>query len=121
MSNLLTNIITFLAPSSSTSSSKKEKSTTMSSSNTLKDQTDISSPEIKSSSESSDICPGEPLKKISKSHASMGTMLTSVDFLGNPYTFTYCVRCNMEFRRMSLDNGRVCATCDNERNDDATK
>jgi len=49
----------------------------------------------------------------------MGTMLTSVDFLGKPYTFTSCVRCNMEFRRMSLDNGRVCATCDNERKDDA--
>ena len=120
MSNLLTNIITFLAPSYSTSSIKKEKSITMSSSNMSVDPTENLKQETKSKSESSGICPGQSSKKVSKSHASMGTMLTSIDFLGNKYTFTNCVKCNQEFRRMSLDKGKVCAPCDIEGQLDGT-
>ena len=43
----------------------------------------------------------------------MGTISTYTDFLGNEYTFTKCVKCSVEFRRMSLDNGRICGDCAN--------
>lgn len=87
----------------------------MSSSSTSKDQTDNLKPEIKSPSESLEVCHTDKSGKMSKSHALMGTMLTSMDFLGNKYTTTNCIRCNTEFRRMSLDNGRICGSCDIER------
>ena len=43
----------------------------------------------------------------------MGTMLTYMDFLGNKYTTTNCTQCKVEFRRISIDNGRICGKCAN--------
>ena len=51
---------------------------------------------------------------MSKSAALMGTMSTSMDFLGNEYNTTNCSRCKVEFRRMSLDKGQICGSCDIE-------
>ena len=44
----------------------------------------------------------------------MGTMSTSMDFLGQGYNTVNCTKCKQEFRRMSLDKGMICASCDIE-------
>ena len=121
MSNLFQNIITSVAKSFSISSTKKVKSITSSSSVGLRDQTENLKQETQLKSKSSDTCPTLKCAPTSRRHDSTDIMLTSMDFLGNKFTETSCVKCKNKFRRMSIDNGRICPPCDIERQLDGTQ